>query len=110
MNSIDSIVFDEIDTGISGRIAQKVGFLIQEIGSKRQVIAISHSPQIAALADNHILVQKKIIDDRAYVTTTLLSNTEKTEHIASLISGNNITPSSYEHALELIQAKNTTMK
>ena len=110
IDKIPVIVFDEIDTGISGRIAQKVGFLIQEIGSKRQVIAISHSPQIAALADNHILVQKKIIDDRAYVTTTLLSNTEKTEHIASLISGNNITPSSYEHALELIQAKNTTMK
>ena len=110
IDKIPVIVFDEIDTGISGRIAQKVGFLIQDIGSKRQVIAVSHSPQIAALADNHILVQKKIIDDRAYVTTTLLSNTEKTEHIASLISGNNITPSSYEHALELIQAKNTTMK
>lgn len=105
IDKIPVIVFDEIDTGISGRIAQKVGFLIQDIGSKRQVIAISHSPQIAALADNHILVQKKIIDDRAYVTTTLLSNAEKIEHIASLISGNNITPSSYEHALELIQAK-----
>ena len=105
IDKIPVIVLDEIDTGISGRIAQKVGYLIQDIGSKRQVIAISHSPQIAALADNHILVQKNVIDDRAFVTTTILSNTEKVEHIASLISGNNITASSYEHALELIQAK-----
>ena len=101
---IPSMVFDEIDTGISGKIARKVGGVMQELGQNKQIIAISHSPQIASLAHHHILVQKSTSDESTSVHARMLSDEERITEIATLLSGEHITQTSLNTAKELLAA------
>ena len=81
------LIFDEIDTGVSGRIAQKVGVALKELASFHQIIAITHLPQIAGMADNHYAVEKRQIDSRAISFIKKLSDDERINEIAKLMSG-----------------------
>lgn len=101
-----TMIFDEIDTGISGRAAQKTGFKLAEISKKRQVICVTHLAQIAALSDNHLLIEKKTDDSRTYTTVHNLSEDEKISEIARIISGDKNDSSSLINARELINKKN----
>lgn len=101
---IPSMVFDEIDTGISGKIARKVGGVMQDLGQNKQIIAISHSPQIASLAHHHILVQKSTSDESTSVHARMLSDEERITEIATLLSGEHITQTSLNTAKELLAA------
>ena len=103
---IPCMIFDEIDTGISGRAAQKTGFKLAEISKKRQVICVTHLAQIAALSDNHLLIEKKTDDSRTYTTVHNLSEDEKISEIARIISGDNNDSASLINARELINKKN----
>ncbi len=96
------MVFDEIDVGISGRIAQKVGKALRNLSEYHQIIAITHLPQIAGFSNSHYVVVKKVKDGRAVTTIRKLTDEEKVFEIARLISGEDITPASIENARNLI--------
>ena len=99
------LVFDEIDTGISGRISQKVGIAMKNLASFHQIIAITHQPQIAALADAHLSVVKIESDGRSKVTASFLPIEKRIREIAKLLSGEKITEASLESARELMNVK-----
>ena len=96
------LIFDEIDTGISGRIAEAVGKSLKSLSRRHQIIAITHLPQIAAMADLHLSVQKSVQDERTVTEVTVLDHESRLKAIAQLISGKNISPSSLSLAAELV--------
>lgn len=100
-----TMIFDEIDTGISGRAAQKVGKKLSELAQKRQVLCVTHLAQIAALSDNHLLIEKKSDETRTYTTVHTLSYEEKVREIARIISGDVTNDVSLRNAEELIRNK-----
>lgn len=102
-DDIDTMIFDEIDTGISGRTAQLVGEKILDLSRKRQVIAISHLPQLASLANNHILVSKKDVGNLTISSSKTLKGEERTLEIARLIAGVDITDTTKKSAEEILE-------
>lgn len=101
-DNVDTMIFDEIDTGISGRTAQVVGEKILDLSKKRQVISISHLPQIAALAQNHILITKNDEGDFTISKTEKIENEKRVEEISRLIGGVNITDITLHSAREML--------
>ena len=99
---IETIIFDEIDTGISGEIASKVAKKIKELSYAHQVITITHLPQVACLSDHHIRINKTVIDKRTYASAKELNLEEKIYEIASLISSGKVTEKQLEYAKELV--------
>jgi DNA repair protein RecN (Recombination protein N) len=102
-NNLPILIFDEIDIGISGRIARKVGIAMRNLSLKNQVIAITHLPQIASLAVNHIHVTKFETNGRAKVNATTLEGKDRINEIARLISGETLTDAALKTAEELIE-------
>lgn len=102
-DNIPILVFDEIDSGISGRIADKVGKLLKELSKSHQIISITHLPQIAAKSDNHLYVSKTEIKGETKAEIKHLTNEEKINEVAKMISGENITKASVQSAKELIE-------
>ncbi len=104
-DNIPVLVFDEIDTGISGRIAGKVGKLIKELSKTHQIISITHLPQIASQSDNHLSVNKTEKNGETIANIKTLNEEEKILEIAKLLSGEKVTPTSIKSAKELINNK-----
>ncbi|MBM2815158.1 MAG: repair protein RecN [Ignavibacteria bacterium] len=102
-DSIPVMVFDEIDSGISGRVARKAGQLMQKIADSKQIIAITHLPQIAALGAKNFAVEKIESDSKTKVIAKILTGEEKINEVAKLLSGDTITVASLESARELIE-------
>ncbi len=96
-------LFDEVDTGVSGTTAEKVGRKLKEIAKGQQVICVTHLPQVAAFGDVHFSIQKSTHKDQAVMTVTELKKQDRVEEIARLISGEKITKTSIAHAQELIK-------
>ena len=96
------LIFDEIDTGVSGRIAQKVGQALKELASVHQIIAITHLPQIAGLADIHFAVEKRKSADRVVSSIRKLDDEKRVEEVAKLMSGEEITEAALSGARELM--------
>ncbi|MBU0561339.1 MAG: DNA repair protein RecN, partial [Bacteroidetes bacterium] len=96
------LIFDEIDTGVSGRIAQKVGQSLKDLSKFHQIIAITHLPQIASLAEHHFSVKKVESQDRVASTIQKLSDQERITEVAKLISGENVTNAGIESARQLM--------
>lgn len=96
------LIFDEIDTGVSGRIAQKVGQTLKELASVHQIIAITHLPQIAGLADIHFAVEKRKSADRVVSSIRKLDAEKRVEEVAKLMSGEEITEAALNGARELM--------
>lgn len=105
-DKIATVIFDEIDTGISGRIAQRVAEKMYLISKKHQVFCITHLPQIACLSDTHYLVNKKIIKNKTYTMIEKLNEKEKEEEIARMIGGSLVTNLTLENSRELIKIAN----
>lgn len=103
IDNIDTLVFDEIDTGISGIAAQIVGEKLSSIASKKQIICITHLPQIAAHADTHYCIEKNTSEDRTFTSIRKLGDIQRRDEIARLIAGSNITEKTMEHASEIIE-------
>lgn len=109
IDEIDTLVFDEIDTGISGIAAQIVGEKLSLIAKKKQIICITHLPQIAANADTHYCIEKKTSNERTFTVISRLDDNQRKDEIARLIAGSNITEKTMEHASEIIElAKKST--
>ena len=102
-DDVDTMIFDEIDTGISGRTAQIVGEKILDLSNKRQVIAISHLPQIASLASNHILISKEDVGEFTISSTQKIEGEKRISEIARLIGGVNITDITINSAGEMLE-------
>ncbi|GLB58133.1 DNA repair protein RecN [Cytobacillus sp. NCCP-133] len=100
---VTSIIFDEVDTGVSGRVAQAIAEKIHHVSINSQVLCISHLPQVAAMADTHLFISKKTKDGRTKTTVKPLSEDEKVKEIGRMISGVEITDLTKEHAKELLQ-------
>ena len=102
-DDIETLIFDEIDTGISGRTAQKVSERMAYIASSHQVICITHLPQIASMADYHLIIEKKIIEGRAVTTIRPLGEEDTVREIARLLGGVKITETVLGSAREMLQ-------
>lgn len=96
-------IFDEIDSGVSGNIAYSIGKKLKNISKNSQVLCITHLPQVASLADNHLKISKDVIDNRTFTKIKLLSYEERINEIASMISNNNISEASLKYAEELLK-------
>ena len=101
-HKIGTIIFDEIDTGISGEIANKVAKKIKELSYSHQVITITHLPQVASLSDHHIRISKNVVGKRTFASAKELTLEEKIYEIASLISAGKVTDKQLEYAKELV--------
>lgn len=102
-----TLVFDEVDTGVGGAVADLVGRKLKNLARNQQVFCITHLPQVAAWAAQHLLVQKQVEDGRAITTVRILEQTEQVNEIARMLAGEQVTEAARGHARELIeQAKN----
>ena len=100
---LPTLIFDEIDTGISGEAARQVGIIMRDLGRSHQVIAITHQPQIAAKADAHFFVYKREKDEKINTRIKLLSAEERVDAIAQMLSGEKPTASALENAREMME-------
>jgi len=109
-DKIFTLIFDEIDTGISGRTAQVVGEKIKRISKGRQVISISHLPQIAALAETHFVIKKSSKNDQTITQVLKLSEKDRIDELARLLGGVDVTETTIRHAKEMIEMSNKVHK
>ena len=105
-DNVGTMIFDEIDTGISGITAGKVAVQLKNVATKRQVICVTHLAQIAAAANSHLLIEKTVKDDHTFTQVTALDYEQKIREIARIMSGTNITENLYNSAKELLDRSN----
>lgn len=103
VDNVSGLVFDEIDVGIGGRVAEEVGKKMKKIGKERQVICVTHLPQIAIFADTHFKVEKKERKNKPFIRVRKLSKKERVEEIARMIAGERLTETSIKHAESLLR-------
>ena len=101
-DDMPTLIFDEIDTGISGSSAQKVAQKLKQAASTRQIICVTHSAPIAAYSDIHMLIEKNVRDGRTYTTVNRLDSEGETRQLARMISGDNVTEISLKNAQEML--------
>lgn len=104
---ITSIIFDEVDTGVSGRVAQAIADKISMVAVNSQVLCISHLPQVAAMADHHLLIKKEVTDNRTTTAVAEISEIERTKELSRMLSGAEITSLTLQHAEELLSMAET---
>ncbi len=102
---VPTLIFDEIDTGISGSAADRVGKKLHQLSRDRQVLCVTHQAQIAAFADNHLLIGKEVHDDRTFTHVTPLDEQGRIEELARIVGGEQITDPARSHARELLKLK-----
>ena len=102
-DSIGTLIFDEIDTGVSGRAAQKIGIKLKQISRLRQVLCVTHLAQMAVMADNHLLIEKNIQGDRTVTTGRTLDHEQRKYEIARIMGGENITELMLENAEQYLK-------
>lgn len=100
---ITSIIFDEVDTGVSGRVAQAIAEKISGIAKFSQVLCITHLPQVAAMADHHYFIAKKITGQRTKTSVSKLAQSDRVQELARMLAGTKVTQLSLEHAEELLR-------
>jgi DNA repair protein RecN (Recombination protein N) len=98
-------VFDEVDVGIGGRVAEAVGLKLKALSATQQVMCVTHQPQIASLADRHFVVEKTITGKQTRITTRVLSEGERVDEIARMLAGEKVSDTAREHAREMLAGK-----
>jgi DNA repair protein RecN (Recombination protein N) len=99
-----SVVFDEIDTGIGGRVAEAVGLKLKELAKTQQVLCVTHQPQVASLADRHFVVEKETVGQKTRIGVKDLDEKQQVEEIARMLTGAQITETARQHAREMLGA------
>ena len=102
-DQVNTLIFDEVDTGVSGRAAQKVAEKLRSVASHKQVLCVTHLPQLAALADTHLLIAKSERDGRTYTSVTPLDLEGRKRELARIIGGANITQTTLKSAEEMLR-------
>jgi DNA repair protein RecN (Recombination protein N) len=100
---VDTVIFDEIDAGISGKAAEAVARKIKELSGHHQVLCITHLPQIASFAGVHFTVSKNVADNRTHTTIERLSDDKRIEELAGMLDGESVTEKTREYVSELIR-------
>jgi DNA repair protein RecN (Recombination protein N) len=101
-DAVPVVVFDEVDVGIGGKTADAVGKKLRQVSRVRQVLCVTHLPQIAAYADQHLRVEKREEDGRTTATVAALIKGDRVREVARMLGGESVTDTSLRHALELI--------
>lgn len=109
-NGVTSIIFDEVDTGVSGRVAQAIAEKIAAISVNSQVLCISHLPQVAAMADHHYFIKKEVEHDRTFTSLAEIDTRARIEEVSRMMSGAEITELTLQHATELLNMANERKK
>ena len=102
-DDIDTLIFDEIDTGVSGRAAQKIGMKLRQVSQNRQVLCVTHLAQIASQAERHILIEKTVEKENTFTKLRTLDYSGRRQELARIIGGVNITPITLETAAEMLE-------
>lgn len=102
-DGISTLIFDEIDTGVSGAVAQRIGEKMYQVSLNHQVLCITHLPQIAILSDYHYFVSKSIKDNKTFTNIKILSKDEKIHQVATMLGGNEVTKATYENVKEMLK-------
>jgi DNA repair protein RecN (Recombination protein N) len=102
-DGVGTYVFDEVDTGIGGQVADVVGRQLKAVSTEKQVLCVTHLPQIAAYGDTHFHVSKEVEDGRTRTHVRRLSASERVEELARMLGGAKVTPRARAHAEELIR-------
>ena len=105
---IPTLVFDEVDSGVGGSVAETVGYQLRALGTNRQVLCVTHLPQVAAQGETHLQVSKKATDSSTRTHIQQLSNEQRTEEIARMLGGRKITKSTRQHAREMLGLTDTS--
>lgn len=100
--NVETIVFDEVDTGVSGKVASRIGEKMHQLSSNKQVICITHLPQVASLADHQYSIEKTSLDEETISSIRLLNQDERVEEIAKMLSGTDVTLEAIENAKQLL--------
>lgn len=100
-DTVETLIFDEVDTGISGRVAEIVGLKLASLGKRQQTLCITHLPQIAAFSQQHYAVSKSVVDDKTFTAIQQLSAQEAIQELARLMGGTEITPQTLKLAREM---------
>ena len=101
-DAVDTLIFDEVDTGVSGRAAQRIAEKLRALAQHKQVLCVTHLPQLAALADTHMLIAKSEHDGRTFTTVTPLDREGRKQELARIIGGTNITEITLKSAEEML--------
>ena len=102
-DEISTLIFDEIDTGISGAVGQRVGEKMYQVSLGHQVLCITHLPQIAILSDHHYFVSKEVINDKTFTRIRLLSKDDKIKQVASMMGGDGVTEATIQNVKEMLK-------
>jgi DNA repair protein RecN (Recombination protein N) len=102
---VPTLLFDEVDAGIGGGVAEIVGKKLKQVAASHQVLCVTHLPQIAALADSHYIVRKEVVKDRTLTTVSQLKGNERIEEVARMLGGIKITERTRRHAEEMVRSK-----
>lgn len=100
---VGTLIFDEIDTGVSGRAAQKIARKLEQIGAKKQTLCVTHLPQIAAMGDHHLLISKSVEGERTYTSVVPITDEARINEIARMLAGDEITENTRTNAQELLE-------
>lgn len=103
LDSIDTLIFDEIDTGVGGETAHSIGEKIASLAKNHQVICVTHLPQIACMADRHYLIEKEVVQGRTSISVKELEQEERVEELARMLGSQEMTSTSFSHARELLE-------
>lgn len=103
-DDIDTLIFDEVDTGISGSAAQKVGLKLREVSKSRQVLCVTHLAQIAAMGNSHFKISKSVKDEKTYTKVQELNHDGRKEELARIIGGTEMTKASLDYAEEMLKS------
>lgn len=98
-----TLIFDEVDAGVGGAVAEAIGRKLRQLGRRRQVLCVTHLPVIAAFADHHVLVTKQVIGDRTCSTARALGAADRVAELARMLGGTRVTPEARRHAAELLE-------
>lgn len=108
--AVGTLIFDEIDTGVSGRAAQKIARKLVQIGAQKQTLCVTHLPQIAAMGDHHLLICKSVQGERTYTSVTPITADARIDEIARMLAGDQITENTRSNAKELLEQASVLKK
>ena len=104
LGTAQTLVFDEVDSGVGGAVAETVGRLMKRLGADRQVLAVTHLPQVAACADHHLLVAKHMVDSATHSSVSLVAQEQRVGEIARMLGGERLSDTTLAHAREMLSA------
>jgi DNA repair protein RecN (Recombination protein N) len=103
LGSAGTLIFDEVDAGIGGAVAETVGRLMKQLGKDRQVLAVTHLPQVASCADHHLLVAKQLVGHATESSVVLIEGEQRVKEVARMLGGEKLSSTSLAHAKEMLQ-------